>query len=1178
MRSRPRLGKAHSLERPRFLNCQQLEDRINPVAVTTNQDNINPNDNVISLREAILEINDSGISGSINFSSSVFKSGAPPIILVGSLPQITQNIDFIGDSLSNTFVAIDGKGEHVALNTASGVSVTVSNLTIQNTLAGIGIDGGGTFTLNNLQFSNTFSSSNDTRAILAVNGSVTINGCTFEDYDISSDGGAIKVTGSALNISDTSFVNCTAANGGTIFADSSTVSISNSTIATSMAGGNGGAIALVESSKLTLTNVAISKSSAGGNGGAIDATEGTVTITGGSFTNTSATLDGGAVHIAAGSITTSSLFTDCTAVGNGGAISVDSGTLNSSGSFITCKALNGNGGAINFNGTTASITGGSFSSCTAFLDGGAVHVAVGNVTSTATYTGCTAGGNGGGIALDSGSLNASGSFTSCTATSGSGGAIFVDTSTILNIGFAITTTTLESCTAGFNGGGIYVIDPGNFDMLGVSISNCHAEGDGGGAYFSTTLNAKLEKVMITLSTAGSDGGGAYFGTTADTELEKVTVTLCSAGSDGGGLYALTNINLKATKLTVSLCTAVQYGGGLAFGTGEVTISEGDINYCSTTAASGGAGGGIYFSEPTLLAIKQDSKITYCKTSDFGGGIALFDDSIDTFNGHLEMSESSVEFCEATSGNGGGISIISSDHTVLNQSTIVDSTITNCTASVNGGGIYMNSQGTLLVENSSLSNNSAMAGSGGGAYLHARSFSFRDSTLHANSVGIDGGGFYYSQGGTDLGDPFDILRTTLSGNSANGRGGAIALNHPYFLMQQSTISDNYAGVAGGGINFDPASNDRWAIENSTFSANETLGFGGAMNIQDMGFLELKFVTAVLNKAGNGGALSLESATLTSLVTVDASVMAGSVQGMDFYAAVPLGTPSTIIFNHSIIGPISKLPSTLTIERTDTIEDADYSALKLEDLADNGGPTLTHQPKVNSPLIDFIPASAYDVATDQRGVPRPIDYNGTANHDIGSVEVYGVSNLAVTGYSVNDGAVQRSRLTTITVNFAQPVAASLFSLAGVITLTRTAATSAGTIGTIVQTGATGNNGRIVPSQTTGLVTSITLTFDNADTSNVTGGVEYGSLADGRWQLAIPIANYITPAGVTELRRLFGDINNDGTVDGPVDFAEFGSTYGLSMSHAAFIAAFDFNNDGTIDGSTDFAQFGARYGLTL
>src|SRR5439155_21852296 len=108
----------------------------------------------------------------------------------------------------------------------------------------------------------------------------------------------------------------------------------------------------------------------------------------------------------------------------------------------------------------------------------------------------------------------------------------------------------------------------------------------------------------------------------------------------------------------------------------------------------------------------------------------------------------------------------------------------------------------------------------------------------------------------------------------------------------------------------------------------------------------------------------------------------------------------------------------------------------------------------------------------------------------------------------------------------------------------------------------------SPATGMVTSLALTFANVNNT----AINYGSLADGRWRLSIPSLNYQSGLNDPNLRRFFGDSNNDGTVDG-TDFGDFGAVFAQTLANSPF----DFNTDGTVDG-TDFAEFGARFGLTL
>jgi len=113
-----------------------------------------------------------------------------------------------------------------------------------------------------------------------------------------------------------------------------------------------------------------------------------------------------------------------------------------------------------------------------------------------------------------------------------------------------------------------------------------------------------------------------------------------------------------------------------------------------------------------------------------------------------------------------------------------------------------------------------------------------------------------------------------------------------------------------------------------------------------------------------------------------------------------------------------------------------------------------------------------------------------------------------------------------------------------------------------------------------TSLILTFTG---TNSTLGEEYYSLADGIWALTTNLTKVHTNGGVgvgsgvtQNIRRLFGDVNGTGTVDGG-DFGLFGSTFGLNDQDPSFNAQFDVNADGCINGG-DFGPFGSRFGTGL
>lgn len=157
--------------------------------------------------------------------------------------------------------------------------------------------------------------------------------------------------------------------------------------------------------------------------------------------------------------------------------------------------------------------------------------------------------------------------------------------------------------------------------------------------------------------------------------------------------------------------------------------------------------------------------------------------------------------------------------------------------------------------------------------------------------------------------------------------------------------------------------------------------------------------------------------------------------------------------------------------------------------------------------------------------------------------------VTGLVVNGGAVQRSRLTTIDLTFSSALDMTAFQTAGAVTLTRTA----GGPSTVVDTG----NGLIV-APATGMSNTMSLTFQNLANT----GVEFGSLADGRWQLAIPSLSFTSPFNGSQVFRLYGDADGNGTVNS-TDFLAF------RLAFLGNSAVFDFDNSGQVD-TADFLAF--------
>jgi hypothetical protein len=115
----------------------------------------------------------------------------------------------------------------------------------------------------------------------------------------------------------------------------------------------------------------------------------------------------------------------------------------------------------------------------------------------------------------------------------------------------------------------------------------------------------------------------------------------------------------------------------------------------------------------------------------------------------------------------------------------------------GGGVAMVSGGSLTIENSTISDNISSRGSG--VYTANSSHvpsTIRNSTISGNSGADYGGGMYF-----DFRSPATVENSTVYGNSADGSGGGIyhygaPAGDPGLTVTSSTITHNTADRGGG----------------------------------------------------------------------------------------------------------------------------------------------------------------------------------------------------------------------------------------------------------------------------------------------------------------------------------------------------------------------------------------------
>jgi hypothetical protein len=145
------------------------------------------------------------------------------------------------------------------------------------------------------------------------------------------------------------------------------------------------------------------------------------------------------------------------------------------------------------------------------------------------------------------------------------------------------------------------------------------------------------------------------------------------------------------------------------------------------------------------------------------------------------------------GQTGTVFAISSSSAIVTLSNL---TIRNGFVHNSGGGI--SNRGTLTINNSTITGNTAFGGNSlgfGGGIANWGTITVNNSTFTGNAVGgVFGAGI---GGGIANAGTATVNNSTFSANSASGDGGGI-VNEGNLRINNSTISGNKAGLHGGGI--------------------------------------------------------------------------------------------------------------------------------------------------------------------------------------------------------------------------------------------------------------------------------------------------------------------------------------------------------------------------------------------
>ncbi len=454
---------------------------------------------------------------------------------------------------------------------------------------------------------------------------------------------------------------------------------------------------------------------------------------------------------------------------------------------------------------------------------------------------------------------------------------------------------------------------------------------------------------------------------------------------GDGVCATANVNAVCT-----LRAAISETNAL---TGTDTINLPADTYTIQSSAGSNNTSGSFFISDSLNLIGADASTTII-SANFLTGVMFIQAS-----GHVALSNISI-----TNGNAG--------------------------TTTTGGGIYLAGESLIVtLSNSIISGNSAGTGAGIGWGSPVNSVTIQNSLIDNNHAIGEPGQFPSFGGGINASTGTLVVRnSTISNNTSNFGGGIATIGT--VILEDSLISGNTAiavinvnyRYSGGGIQVGSGDSATLTSINSTISGNHSYGSGAGILMVN-GTASLYNTTVTGNYAGDdtnessyGGGIAGSDSLPRPEINITNSLIAdnysNSGMGSDCWTSLLTFTS----YGYNIIG--NATGCTITQSTGDMFGTVDNPIdPMLDSLADNGGDSFTHALKPDSPAIDAgNPTTCTDnageiLSNDQRGNPR--HYGVDERCDIGAYEM----NFTLSANAGIDQNVNINNVVTLNANTTQ-----------------------------------------------------------------------------------------------------------------------------------------------------------------
>ena len=719
----------------------------------------------------------------------------------------------------------------------------------------------------NTTFSGNSASDGGGGGMSAMDSNVNISGnTTFSGNSASYGGGVSAWHSSNVTISGNTTFSDNSANysGGGVMAGSSNVDISGSTTFSGNSASGGGGVSAQYSSNVYISgNTTFSGNSASyGEGGGVHVLNANVYISGNAMFSSNSARIGGCVHARSytSSTSTASLnldgkcsFTNCSATNDGGAIHASGSQLNLNGTnvFNANRAKHFGAGVYIFKSSLYIDGDNTFTGNLAGFRGGGIYVQQTNISFSGTglVSGNKAQLDGGGIYADGSNLNFRGDITISSNTAQLGGGIYSDNNTLNIDGPSvfernvaayygggvytrrtplILTGNMFNANSAEEGGGMYAVANSTLSLSGANTFRANRAHVSGGGIWLDHSNLTLSGFNLFVGCVASYEGGAIYSYAATASLTGNNTFESNSATSGGGVHARWS-NVSVTNTCNFKYNIAVFGGGIYTDNstfefnGSSTFRGNEANY---------TGGGVYAAR-SVLNFLGSSTIMANQAARNGGGIYTSDGSVINVLGSSNYQGNLAEY------TGGGISAFQSSFKLAGHNTFESNN------AAEGGGFYaFDCTVNFPGENVFITNS---AGNHGGGFTVAHStLHLNGSTTFKNNSAASGGGMYISDT-----KAYVDGRNCFISNTADSRGGAIYARYSAVELNGKDLI--VANATGSQCAENHTSSNTSILQGSSSFVDNFANYGGGIYSESSNLTVVHNRTSYLNNmALRGGA--------------------------------------------------------------------------------------------------------------------------------------------------------------------------------------------------------------------------------------------------------------------------------------------------------------------------------------